>query len=100
MMGSKAGIYAFVALVLGFVLISVVPSSLVDLGEGKRSISPPRASVDDNEKFGLGESQGLEAVESELNSASILDGAMALGIWIVDIFIALGIYLILKRLLN
>lgn len=99
-MGPKAGVYAVVALVLGFVLISVVPSSLVDLGEGKQSIPPPRASVEENQKFGLGESQDLDSVESELNSVSIFDGAMAFGIWIVDLFIALGIYLILKSRLN
>jgi len=100
MMGSKAGVYAVVALVLGFVLISVIPSSLEELGGGKRAILPPRASVDENQKFGLGESQDLETLGPERLSAGISDGAMAFGIWIFDLFIALGIYLILKRRLN
>lgn len=99
-MGSKTGVYAVVALVLGFVLISVVPSSLEDLGRGGLAIHPPRASVDENQKFGLGEGQDLDSVGTERLSAGISDGAMAFGIWIFDLLVALGIYLILKRRLS
>ena len=97
MMESKVAVYAVLAVALGYLLISVVPNRLVDLGGETPPIPAPAEEV---YGFGDEERQAIKGVEPRLSTGGMWDGAFALGIWMVDLLIALGVYLAVKRRLS
>lgn len=110
----KAFVYAMLAVTFGYLLISVAPSRLVDLGGRPPAIMAP---AEEPSKFGVDEeaSKGFEGDEHEeiaeedqaligtepgLSAGGFWDGAYAVGMWMVDVMLALGVYLAVKRRLS
>lgn len=94
MMESKAVIYAVLAVAIGYLLISVVPNRLTAIQE-----EPSRS--DREEVFGLEEKPSIKGPEPlPPTQRGVWDVAQALGIWIVDLMIALGVYFAVKRRLS
>ena len=102
-MESKSAVYAVLAVAIGYLLISVVPNRLEDLGGGKPPIRAPA-----EEAFGLGDEESksiesaeeglrIESAEPRFSTGGVWGGAYALGLWVVNLLIALGAYLVVKR---
>ena len=117
MMESKAVIYAVIAVALGYILISAVPDRLASL----QRVTQPRGaeemeslvleepeSTESESRDALDESisalsEDLTADVAELEKAAprgVWDGAIALGVWMINLMIALGVYFIVKRRLS
>jgi len=93
MMESKAIIYAVLAVALGYLLISVVPSRLAAV--------PEENLRSEREAFSLAEAPPVAGSEAQPPPESgIWSITQTLGVWIVDLMIALGVYLIVKRRLS
>lgn len=93
-MASKTAVYVLFAVALGYLLISAVPNRLVDLGGG---MPPIRAPTGEIQGFGDEEMQAAEGAEPRLSTVSLWEGASALGVWMVDLVIALGVYFAVRR---
>ena len=94
MMESKAIIYAVLAVALGYLLISVVPSRLAAVPE--ENLRSERGDA-----FSLAEAPPVAGSEAQPPPESgIWSITQTLGVWIVDLMIALGVYLVVKRRLS
>jgi len=117
MMESKAVIYAVIAVALGYILISAVPDRLASLqGVMQRGgakdmeslVLEEPESTDSESRDALDESistlsDELTADIAELEIAApggVWDGAIALGVWMINLMIALSVYFIVKRRLS
>jgi len=96
MMVPKTAVYAVLAVALGYLLVSAVPNRLATMQRGTRPLPEGR-----DEAYGLrGEAAGSrKGVEPQLSPSSS-GGVLALGLWMVDLLIALGVYFVVKRRLS
>lgn len=93
-MESKTVLYVVLAVFLGYFLISDIPSRLASLPEETpRSVPEEVLGLDLEEPL----AKGLEPPLLGPASRGVWDGAVALGIWIVDLMVALGVYFVVKR---
>ncbi len=130
MMNSKAVLYAVFAVALGYLLISVVPTKLsppespmlTERAFSTESGEPPQPAPDesiegipDTAKEDLGEVESdiagnassssaaeaaKEAAEAAKSAAAPLSNFLGYMLWIADLFIALGVYVVAKRRLT
>ena len=115
-MKSKAVVYTVLAVALGYFLISAVPNQM-ETFQGVRqrggSVESESLSVEAPESAEKSESEpdelasGLsDAVIAEIEEpeevarGGVRDGAVALGVWVINLMIALGVYFIVKRRLS
>jgi hypothetical protein len=111
MMESKAVVYAVLAVAIGYLLVSAVPNRLTALrGDSIRSIpeeikSPEvEGSVTDNESL---KAYGEETAPSEDKTTGGSEPELVahrggnwvnvLGVWFINLFIALGIYFTIRH---
>ena len=117
MMDSKAVIYTVIAVALGYLLISAVPDQLASLQrvtqprggeemesvvvEEKESTESESRVAPDELTADLSELVITEGAEPEMAAPrSVWDGAVALGVWMINLIVALGVYFIVKRRLS
>jgi len=117
MMESKVVIYTVIAVALGYLLISAVPDRLASLQRVTRPrgaedmesvVVEEKESTESESRVAPDESisafgDELTAEVSELEKAApggVWDGAIALGVWMINLMIALGVYFIVKRRLS
>ena len=122
MMESKAVIYTVIAVALGYLLISAVPDRLASLQrvtrprgaeemesvvvEEKESTESESRVAPDESISTLGDELTAEVSELEVSELEIAaprgvwDGAIALGVWMINLIVALGVYFIVKRRLS
>ncbi len=97
-MNTKVFTYAVLAVALGYLLTSVVPSALVPetppvfLESGEEPLIKEATPESESEVLGVPDldAEGKEVVPS-------LDDALQYGYLVLDLFIALGIYFIARR---
>jgi len=103
-MESKAVVYAVLAVALGYLLISAVPNQLVTLGGEKGLVTieeetqraPPESLELSGEK-----AQTYGDLETQPPPPKGLwREAAAIGVWIIDLLIALGAYFAARRWLS
>jgi hypothetical protein len=95
-MGSKTAVYAILAVALGYILISTVPDQIVVVEEGSQ---PVRAVPEKAEGLAT-ESDTFTDEKMHLPSSSsftLWDGAYTIGLWIINLLLALGVYFLVKR---
>ena len=123
-MESKLFVYAVIAVTLGYLLVSTVPEQLAALqGETMRAATEAKESLDVEEPKIYGEEterlsedvaplteeisgdkasvdaakEAAEEVEVTFGLSKGRDIAATISLWIVNLLIALGVYLIAKR---
>jgi len=99
MMGSKTAVYAVLAVALGYVLISAVPDQIVAVRERSQ---PVQAVPEEAKGLASGE---LDTFAGEKppplpSGFNLWDGASLLGLWLVNLLVALGVYFLVKRRLS
>jgi len=117
MMESKAVIYTVLAIALGYFLISAVPERLEALQgmnlrggaeemegivvEAPKSTDSESLAAPDEAVSSLGDDVIAESAEpEEVALGGVREGALALGVWMINLMIALGVYFIVKRRLS
>ena len=115
-MKSKAVVYTVLAVALGYFLISAVPDQMETL-QGVRqrggsveseslAVEAPESTVKseaepDELASGLSEAVTADIAEpEEVALGGVRDGAVAIGVWVINLMIALGVYFIVKRRLS
>jgi len=108
----KATVYAVLAVALGYLLISIAPSRLADLGRPQALTAPagepsgfgveeaPKSVEGDRSQESAEGVQSLGDAEPGLSAGGLWDGAYAVGMWMVDLMLALGVYLAVRRRLS
>lgn len=117
MMQSKAVVYTVLAVALGYFLISTVPDRLETL-QGMRqrggaveseslAVEAPESndsktlSAIDESVSSLRDSVTVDETETEkVAFGGVRDGAITVGLWMVNLTIALAVYFIVKRRLS
>lgn len=115
-MESKVVVYAVLAVALGYLLVSAVPDRLAALrgvtqrggAEEMESLGAEEAApgeeslgVPDEVKGEISELETAEGVEPELATPrGGWDTAVSLGVWVINLMLALGVYFVVKRRLS
>ena len=95
-MGSKTAIYAVLAVALGYIMISAIPDQIGVVEEGSQ---PVRAGPEKAESLAA-ESDTFADEKMHLPASpsfTLWDGAYTIGLWIVNLLLALGVYFLVKR---
>ena len=105
-MGSKTAIYTVLAVALGYILISAVPDQIAVIEEGSQPelAAPEKTESLATESNTLSDrAHGSDAFADEkmhlpaAPSFTLRDGAYTIGVWIINLLLALGVYFLIKR---
>ena len=103
-MREKATVYILLAITFGYVLTSVVPSTLFPEERQSFALKENSATVEDEifseveEPASTLDAQGARSNDAEARtSAQASQGIWQYGVWIFDLLIALTVYFVAKR---